>query len=262
MNDYYVYAHKKKNDGSIFYIGKGRGERCFIKHGRNKHWNNIVNKYGYSIEILKSCINEYDALILETEFISRMKKQGVKLCNQTNGGDGLKGVSISEIMRNKFRMAKLGKKQKPEHAKKSAMARIGKKNSAWHRERTVEGKRKKIISSDGICFISSCHAARYLTEMLNKKCYQGLISMCARGLRNNAYGITWSYDTSTIPKFLTTKTPAKFILNITNNMQFESVNKAKEWVSKVKGTAQHQSISYAARSNGEHPAYGYYWKYL
>ena len=41
---YYVYAHKKKQDGEIFYIGKGVGRRAYKKTGRSTYWNNIVKK--------------------------------------------------------------------------------------------------------------------------------------------------------------------------------------------------------------------------
>ena len=47
---FYVYVHKRNDNGSIFYVGKGKGYRSKSKSGRSKHWFNIVNKHGYTIE--------------------------------------------------------------------------------------------------------------------------------------------------------------------------------------------------------------------
>lgn len=261
-NTYYVYVHKKRTDGSIFYVGKGTGSRCLVRHGRNTHWNNIVKKYDYSIEIIENNLTLLDALIAERELIEKLKLIGLKLCNQTNGGDGYPGFVVNEETREKFRLAKLGKKQSPDHAKKSATARLGKKNSDWHKERTALAKRRRIIGSNGICFISQRHAAEYLTHELNKKCHQGIISLCARGFRNNAYGVTWSYDTSKTPEFRPTKYQEKIILNIETGIVFKSVQLAKEWVISIRGSANNQCISEAARSDGARMAYGYHWKYI
>lgn len=261
QNKFYIYAHRRVTDGSVFYIGKGSGNRCMVKNGRSKHWHNIVNKHGLSIEILKSDLSLIDSLICEREMIKYFKDNGAILCNQTNGGDSYPGFVINDETKYKFRIAKLGKKQSPEHAKKSAMARLGKKNNPESTEKTISLKRKKIISSEGICFLSSCDAARHLTETLNKKCHQGIISMCATGKRNNAYGITWSYETSKTPEFKPTKKQEKEVINITRNMKFKSVAEACEWIKETRGSAQHQCISLAARSGGSIIAYGSYWKY-
>lgn len=261
-NIYYVYVHKKKTDGLIFYVGKGKGQRCSSLSGKNKHWHNIVNKHGYYIEFLKKGISEDEAFLIEIIAIRNFTLCGYKLTNRSTGGEGASGVVHTDETKEKFRMAKLGKKQKPEHAAKSAIARIGKKNNPESTERTIALKRKKIVNSDGICFISSHHAAMYLTCILEKKCHQGIISMCARGLRNNAYGATWSYDTSIVPEFRKTKTAEKKILCKENNMTFDSVQKAVKWVSDNLGSANNQCISESARSNGNRTAYGYHWEYL
>lgn len=69
-NIYYVYLHKRRSNGEIFYIGKGKGNRCFIKNGRNLHWKNIVNSEGYIIEIYKSNLSEQESLDIEVNLIS------------------------------------------------------------------------------------------------------------------------------------------------------------------------------------------------
>ena len=61
-----VYLHKRKDTNEIFYVGKGKNYlRAYSKHGRNKYWENIVNKYGYDIEIIYENISNEESILLE-----------------------------------------------------------------------------------------------------------------------------------------------------------------------------------------------------
>lgn len=84
----YIYIHKKKTTGEIFYVGKGSGKRYTSTHSRNVHWHNTVKKYGYTIEILIKNLGEDEAYEKEIELIREYTVQGVKLVNQTLGGKG------------------------------------------------------------------------------------------------------------------------------------------------------------------------------
>lgn len=257
-NIYYVYFHKRRSNGEIFYIGKGKGNRCFIKNGRNLHWKNIVNSEGYIIEIYKSNLSEQESLDIEVNLISIYKP----VCNFTSGGDGVKGFEINEKIKEKFRAAKLGKKQSPEHAAKSRVARLGKKNTSEHTEKVISLKRKKIINSDGEIFNSANEAARVMSLRLGSKCSQGNISACAKNIRNNAYNLTWSYDISKTPKFKETAYNTKKVLLIDCCIVFNSVQEAKRYIASIRGYANNQCISESARSNGIKSAYGFHWKYI
>jgi len=98
----YVYLHRKKTDDSIFYVGissynkDGSYYRANRKHNRSKLWNNIVNKYGYYIEIYKENITWEDACFYEKELIKkygRIDNGSGTLSNHTIGGDGSVGLS-------------------------------------------------------------------------------------------------------------------------------------------------------------------------
>lgn len=262
MNRFYVYLHRRITDGKIFYIGKGSGYRARAKKNRNRHWQNIVNKHGYQVEIFKDNLTEREAFELEKYLIKSCRDLGIKICNLSDGGEGQSGVVHTEETKAKWRAAKLGKKQSPEHAKKSAMSRVGFKNSKAHIEATAAANRKQIINSGGEIFIGATEAARKLSERLGRYVSQGNISMCANGERNNAAGYSWSYDTSKTPELIPTKYNNKRILAVEINKEFESVQEAVKFIKKSRKTAFNQCISESARSGGKNKAYGYTWVYV
>lgn len=259
-NVFYVYVHKKASNLDIFYVGKGKGNRATSLSGRNKHWKNVVNKYGYIYEIVHDNLSENEAFDLEIKLIKQYMDNGIDLCNKSTGGEGASGVIHSEITKNKFRLAKLGKKQSLEHAAKSRVSRLGCKNTPEHIEKTVQSKRKPVISSSGQLFISTEHACQFKKQNGYPNAVQSNISLCALGKRNNAYGETWSYNVSQTPCFIPTKFNTKKILLKELNIIFKSVQDAKNWVIDIRGKANNQCISQAARNGTK--AYSYHWEYL
>lgn len=73
-NDYYVYVHRRKDNNEIFYVGKGRRNRCMSKHYRNKQWNSVVSESnGFTVEFLFINLSEEDALKKELEYVYENK---------------------------------------------------------------------------------------------------------------------------------------------------------------------------------------------
>lgn len=67
---FYVYINRRKDNGVVFYVGKGTGDR-YKRAKRYKEWNSVVTEAGGFIpEILKDSLLEKEALDLETELIS------------------------------------------------------------------------------------------------------------------------------------------------------------------------------------------------
>jgi hypothetical protein len=116
--------------------------------------------------------------------------------NRKPGVEGFwKGKSMPFCMKYKFRLAKLGKQQAPEHAQKSRIAKLGKPQPKSAREATRRIKSRPILASSGEWFASAAEAARVLSTRLGANCSQGNISMAATGRRNEAYGLRWRYIT-------------------------------------------------------------------
>lgn len=94
-----VYLHAKpgaENLKEVFYVGKGTKERSRSFTGsRNKHYRNVVNKYGIGYRGKKNitvlyieCQSEPIAFALEIELIRTLRELGANLVNATDGGEG------------------------------------------------------------------------------------------------------------------------------------------------------------------------------
>ena len=98
--NFFVYLHRRASNGRVFYVGKGCRYRHKSKWNRSKHWQNIVNKHGYTVEIVQTGMQEWWAFELECELILKYRNHG--LCNRTNGGEGASGCIVSEETKNKL----------------------------------------------------------------------------------------------------------------------------------------------------------------
>lgn len=116
MNAYYVYAHYKANTDEIFYIGKGKNKRAWHLHSRNRYWKSIVKKYGYSVKILKSNLNEQEAFVLEIDLIKSLKPKANLVPGGKGGGCatfGFKGKHHTKERNDKMSEAMKGKSNRP-----------------------------------------------------------------------------------------------------------------------------------------------------
>jgi len=77
---YYVYFHVRPDTGRIFYIGKGKGRRCFTKRGRNADWHNVVlmNNGSFEVRIALSNLLEVDAFLYEKYLIDFYSREDVE----------------------------------------------------------------------------------------------------------------------------------------------------------------------------------------
>jgi len=95
MTDFYVYVHRKATTGEIFYVGKGKGKRAYdlSEYGRayNPYYWRVAKKYGVSVEIIETGLQEWYALELEIDLIAYYGRCDLglgPLVNLTDGGDG------------------------------------------------------------------------------------------------------------------------------------------------------------------------------
>lgn len=120
----YLYRHIRLDNNVPFYIGIGVDKnynRANSKKSRNSHWNSIVDKTEYEVEILFEH-DDYDFIKeKEVEFISLYGRKDLgagTLCNKTDGGDGCLGLIHSEEARLKMSIPNRGKVISEEHKRK------------------------------------------------------------------------------------------------------------------------------------------------
>jgi hypothetical protein len=147
----YVYRHIRKDTGECFYIGIGSDanyHRANTKSSRNTHWKNIVNSYGYTVDILLKDIEWNEAIAIEIYLIDKIGRRDLStgpLVNMTAGGDGTLGRPHSEESRKKMSESSLGKyvgEKNPMYGKRGEKSpHFGKKYSEDRRIKIGESRK-------------------------------------------------------------------------------------------------------------------------
>jgi group I intron endonuclease len=168
MNNFYTYAHNKP-DGSIFYIGKGIGDRAFSDKNRNIHWHRTVQKYGYEVNILANWDTEEQALDHEKLLISCFKDMKIKLVNLTNGGEGSAGYRWTDEQKANFDTS-------------------GSKNAMYGKKHTETTKRKLSEKAKGRV-VSDIAKAKISEKMKNRQFSESHLEKLRISRKGNKNGI-------------------------------------------------------------------------
>ena len=93
MKQHYVYTHLNPKTKEVFYVGIGKDNRAWNKWaGRNKFWDNYVNKHGFEVELIAENLTRTQAGKIEIELIAELGRRqidlGGTLVNRSTGGDG------------------------------------------------------------------------------------------------------------------------------------------------------------------------------
>jgi hypothetical protein len=148
LNCYYTYAYLRE-DGTPYYIGKGKGKRAYNRYGRSGATPPTRDR----ILILKKNLTEKEAFRHEVYMIAVLGRKDLGtgiLRNLSDGGDGCtSGWVPSEETRQKISKSMRGKNTQPksvEHRKKISNALKGRKPRAW----TDEEREKVSLARKGI----------------------------------------------------------------------------------------------------------------
>jgi len=136
-----VYEHIRLDTNEVFYIGWGKTEKRAYEWGRNKHWERVVKKAGYRVNIFAVGLSEEDAKEIEIAEIARVGRSDLNkgpLVNKTNGGDGTINMNIDSI--NSMRQKKMGVKMQDSIKHKISESNKNKKRSDESRRRYSESK--------------------------------------------------------------------------------------------------------------------------
>tara|TARA_R110000803_G_C11829265_1_gene303056 strand:+ start:83 stop:667 length:585 start_codon:yes stop_codon:yes gene_type:complete len=124
MREYYVYTHLNPKTKDVFYVGIGKGNRAYNKWaGRNKFWDNYVNKHGFEVELVAEGLTRAQAGKIEIKLIAELGRrqidEGGTLVNRSTGGDGGSvGYTHTEAFKQKLSLDRKGKTKTP-HSKET-----------------------------------------------------------------------------------------------------------------------------------------------
>lgn len=170
---FYTYFHRKATDGSIFYVGKGIGDRAHCHRNRNKHWYNVVAKHGLVVEMQAYWRVEQDALEHEKRLITECRAAGATLCNKTNGGEGVSGLKHSAESIAKMSAAQLGSKHTDAAKAKIGAAGKGRVVSAETRRKIGNGHRGKLVGSATRALLGETGKGRVVSAETRAKISKG-----------------------------------------------------------------------------------------
>ena len=66
--EFYVYVHIRKDNNTVFYVGKGTKNRAYDLDRGNFH-NGVCKEHGCRVEIIKDNLTESQAFRLESKMI-------------------------------------------------------------------------------------------------------------------------------------------------------------------------------------------------
>jgi hypothetical protein len=171
--EFYTYAYLRE-DGTPYYIGKGKGDRCYTRCGRNGcHPPTDRGR----ILILKKNLTEAEAFRHEVYMIALFGRKDIGtgiLRNLTDGGEGSSGLQQSSETREKrsqamignknclgyrhsdegkkkIRQGQLGRKHSEERIERNRQTHLGRKQSEETKEKISlanKGKRKSPLSKE------------------------------------------------------------------------------------------------------------------
>ena len=198
--DFYIYAHFKKTNNKLFYIGKGSGNRSNNKKNRNIYWKRIVSKHDYYIKIIKNNLSEKIAHKEEVFYIKHFKMIGCKLCNMTDGGEGVSGLKHSNLTKEILSKKGLGRKASKETKNKMALRMKGNKNSLGLKtsnetklKLSNSSKNKKIVLQYDLKenFIKEWESVSYAAKALNINT-SGIFN-CITNKQSTCKGFKWKF---------------------------------------------------------------------
>jgi hypothetical protein len=195
MNEYYVYTHLNPNTKEIFYVGIGKGNRAWNQWaGRNKFWENYVNKYGFEVELISENLTRKQAEKIEINLIAELGRRqidnGGTLVNRSSGGEGSIGYTHTAEFKQKLSEDRKGKcTRKERQLSKETKEKISKslvgRETTWGKPVLQFDKKGNFIAE-----YKSSNEAKRITGAKN-------IFEVASGYKNQMYkssgGYIWKY---------------------------------------------------------------------
>ncbi len=169
IRQFYTYLHCTP-DGAPFYVGKGNGRRAYRFSYRNPFHQRIVEKHGVkNIGVFVfNCTSESEATSDEILQIAQLRRDGYRLCNLTDGGDGAVGAKRTPEHRALMSKIHKGKVVSEETRKKIGDIQRGKLGKGLGTQRSEETRKRMSSAHIGVPLTDE-HRARISAGQTGKK---------------------------------------------------------------------------------------------
>jgi len=185
--EYFTYAHLRKSDNQVFYIGKGVLSRIKSTSGRNPYWENTVKKHGLITQKLSKWKTEKEAFEHEKFLIWCFRDMGINIVNITDGGDGVSGLRHSIEAKQKMSISRSGERNhgygKPspnrgiamseEQKKKISKANKGRKTTDEIKAKLSDALKGRVISDETKKKMSDARKGKKLSAEHCKRISEG-----------------------------------------------------------------------------------------
>lgn len=142
---FYTYLHRRNDSNQVFYIGKGSGDRAYVRgRWRSKYWNSISDKHGRTVEIIAYWPTEEEAYEHEKFLIKIFREMNFPLINKNDGGDGgrhWQGRKRSPETNAKISATLKGRKRDPEAVVKERITKEAQKAAGYKQRPWTEAER-------------------------------------------------------------------------------------------------------------------------
>lgn len=146
--DKVVYFHRKATTGEIFYVGMGSPKRPYYKR-RTDWWQRVVDKYGYTIDIVHKGLTQEEAFELEKKYIAQFGRYDLgtgSLVNQTDGGPYLDGITKEKATKRGKSLK--GRAKSKEHRKKLSASLSNLAKSEIHKSNISHALKGRKLSQE------------------------------------------------------------------------------------------------------------------
>lgn len=143
--NFYNYIWFIKDTKEVFYIGKGKGRRYKSLRSRNKFFLDMYRTHDCCSVIVKDNLTEKEAFENEKKLIKWYRENtNYRITNQTDGGDGISGYSMSDYAKRKI--SKASKEMWQNEEFRSRMIEIRNNPNGAYKSDDFRQKISKIVS--------------------------------------------------------------------------------------------------------------------
>lgn len=189
MNEFYVYKWFYKDSGVIFYIGKGKNNRYKNKSThRNEYFKNIIKKEKDNVDVdfIANNLTEEEAFALERQLITEYWEKGECKANFHEGGCGGNTHNYNNAERSRklseFAKTRVGEKNpmwgkhhSDEVKQKLRIANLGKKLTLEHIEKLKKANKNRVKTIEERKKLSEANKGKKMTleqyqKMMEREC--------------------------------------------------------------------------------------------